>query len=396
MSHPVITTYTDLIQHAVDFLGGNQAAAGQSQIRRAIQDAYRELTEMRRWNYLLRMYRIIVPDVYETGTIAYDHTGGASERLITLSGGTFPTWAGSGAIEIANRVHKVTSRLSSSTLQLDGSYGLNPGEDISAGTSYKLFQNRFSLPTDFISLDMPYGSDRYKLGRFRYQHANDFMSLEQDGEGTGSPSAFTIMDDPDNPSRMALHTWGAPADTLDLNFIYYRRPRQMVLDGYKAEHVAGTVSTAASTTLTGLSTTFSSAMAGSVVRVSDNARTPPTGIDGIYPFAEERFLSTYSSATSFTVSSAFSLTQTGKAYVIADYADIEPSMLTALKRGIEAHLAVLYDKRNKSEQIQLRDKAFAEAAGIDVSRVYKPREVGDGATHGARPPETAPPDDVGA
>lgn len=393
--HPQIYTYTDLIQHAVDFLGGNAAAAGQSLVRRAIQDAYRELTEMRRWNYLLRRHRIIAPEPYDTGTVVYDHAGGSSDRLLTLSGSTFPSWAGSGAVRIGNRVHKVASRLSDTTLELDGDDDLNPGEDVSS-TAYELFQSRFSLPIDFISLDMPYGSDRYKLGRFSYRRPNDFMAEEEAGEGTGSPYAFTIVGDPDNPGRMALETWGAPAESEDLDFIYYRRPRQMVLDGYKTAHVAGTVSTAASTALTGSGTSFSSAMVGSVVRVSDNARRSPTGIDGIYPFAEERFISAYSSATSLTVGSAFSLTQTGKAYVIADYADVDPSMITALKRGIEAHLATLYNMRNQEKQVQMADVAFKKAASIDVSRVYKPREPGDGELHSARPPETAPPDDTGA
>lgn len=396
MSHPAIYTYTDLIQHAVNFLGGSAAAAGQAQVRLAIQDAYRELTELRRWNYLLRMYRIIAPEPYSTGTITYDHTGGSSERLITLSGGTFPSWAGSGAIRIANRTHKVTSRLSSTTLQLDGSYGMNPGDDVSSGTSYELFQRIFSLPTDFITLDMPYGSDRWKLGRYRYVHPNDFLAQERDGDGTGHPYLFTVMDDPDNPGRMALHTWSAQSASADLDFIYYRRPRQMVLDGYKTAHQVGTVSTAASTTLTGSSTAFSSTMVGSVVRVSDDARRTPTGIDGIYPFAEERFISAYSSATSLTVGSAFSLTQSGKAYVIADYADVDPSMITALKRGIEKHLATLYNMRNKAEQVQLSDLEFKKAASVDASRTYKPREPGDGELNSSRPPETAPPDDVGA
>lgn len=74
---------------------------------------------------------------YSTGTVQYQHSGGSSPRLVTLTGGTFPVWAGDGDILINGTVHECTSRLSDTTLQLSTAH--NPGVDISAGASYALY-----------------------------------------------------------------------------------------------------------------------------------------------------------------------------------------------------------------------------------------------------------------
>ena len=96
-----------------------------------------------------------------------------------------------------------------------------------------------------------------------------------------------------------------------------------------------------------------------------------------------------------TVGTAFSLTQNGKAYVISDPVDVNPSMITALKRGLEYHLATLFNMRNKAEQSQAYDAEKKKAAMVDQSLVYKPRQPGDGEAHGAHEPNAAPPDEGG-
>lgn len=384
-------TFRDLIEHGNVFLGHSPAGVSNELVRLAAQEALRELTS-RRWTYLLRTYRLTVPAPYRTGTVVYDHSGGSSERLITLTSGTFPSWAGSATIRIANRHHKVSSRLGNTTLQLDSVE--NPGDDVSS-SSFILFQNRFALPADFVSLDMPYGSELYKPGRAVYMHPNDWMSLSADGVGTGSPWRFTIMEDPDTLGGMAVRASGYNEALMDLNLLYIRRPRTMAIDGFQTEHRAGTVSTAGNTTLTGSSSSFEASFAGSIVRVSRSASVEPTGIDGKYPFAEERILSTFTSATVFSVTQAFSLTQSGRKYVISDPVDIDPVMISALKASLEYQIARLANKSSKKEQLELYEFELAKASAVDASRVFKPAEAGDGVRLGQRPANVSPPDGVG-
>lgn len=387
-------TFRDLIDHAATFLGLGPGGAASRAVRIAVQDAVREVTEHRRWTYLLRSHRIYVPAQHVTGTVSYDHTGGASERLLTFSSATLPTWAGSGVIEFDNRRHKVSSKLSTSTLQLDAT--LNPGDDVAA-TSYILWQNLFALPEDFVTLDMPYGSERFKMGRSTYSHQGDWLALEQDGDATGSPWLFRIVGDPDaaDLGKMVIESWGPPAAQIDADMLYVRRPRMMQLSGYKSEHTDGTVSTASNTTLTGSGTSFADAFEGAIVRVSDHATKVPTGIDGEYPYAEERVLDTFTSTTSFSVTPAFSLTASGKKYVISDPVDADPIMYRAIKAGVDWHCAKMSRHRDMAMIRGVFDRALSEANSLDASRVFKPAEVGDGSRSGPRPPGFNPPDSVG-
>ena len=389
MAYPHIITYADAIQHCVGVLGGNSSQAAHDGILRAIQAGYRELLESRRWTYLLTFYRVRVEAPYETGTVEYDHTGGATERRLTLSSGTWPTWAVYGSVKIADKWHKVTTRVSSTVLTLDAT--LNPGADIAAGTSYKIIQSQYSLPTNFVSLDQPYEQDLIRFGR--YVRPNEFMGRERYGEATGDPKAFTIIGDADNLGQSLLHTLWEPTATEELDFFYYRRPREIILTGYQTAHTAGTVATAGTTTLTGTSTTFDSGMVGSIVRVSSNS-TVPTGVDGRTPYAEQRVLSAFASATSMTVSATFTGTRSAVKYIISDPLDLEANQFDAFYRCVEKHLAIIRGMRDVKDRIEMYAMELERAASVDASRIYKPRQVGDGQMHGARPPDAVPPESI--
>ena len=76
------------------------------------------------------------------------------------------------------------------------------------------------------------------------------------------------------------------AKTLDL--VYRRRPRELHHSGNASGDYVGTVSvTAGSTAITGASTTFTSSMEGSIIRLSSGT-TKPTDWSGSNPRKEER------------------------------------------------------------------------------------------------------------
>lgn len=74
-------------------------------------------------------------DEYTTGTVIYDHTGNAAgERVVILTGGTWPTLAATnGVISISGTWYDISARVSDTVLQLGS--GDNPGSDV-ASTAY--------------------------------------------------------------------------------------------------------------------------------------------------------------------------------------------------------------------------------------------------------------------
>lgn len=123
------------------------------------------------WSFLMPASTLSLNAAYSTGTITYDHTGGANELQATLASGTWPSWAASGMIEISGNDHPVATRVSDTIITLDSNN--NPGSDVAALTTYKLHQDDYDLPDDFGNI----------LGNFTFaQVDNTLRTVEIVGE----------------------------------------------------------------------------------------------------------------------------------------------------------------------------------------------------------------------
>ena len=150
MSRVSLVTWKDLIDHTVDWMGVNPEAEAIRSARRATLNAMRDLANEANWIYYYGRCRITTSAPYTTGTIEYDHTGGAYERVVTLSGGTWPSWASLGTLVINNTPYEVSARKSATEITLTS--GSNPGEDVAAGSTYTLFRDTYTLPNLFKSV----------------------------------------------------------------------------------------------------------------------------------------------------------------------------------------------------------------------------------------------------
>jgi hypothetical protein len=125
-------TYADLIEFALDYLGGTPDSQALRDCRRSVLQAYRDLANAHPWSYLLTHGRVATRPPYMTGTIAYDHVGGAYDREVLLSGGTWPDWAGLGThLRIGDVTYAVDERRGDTSITLLAD--LNPGADVDLG-----------------------------------------------------------------------------------------------------------------------------------------------------------------------------------------------------------------------------------------------------------------------
>lgn len=367
----MLFTYKDQIQSLRDFLenkvGGNSESR---RIKGAILDALRDLPQRRRWSYYRAFNLVALKAAYTTGTIAYTHTGGAYERVVTLTGGIFPTWAGLGWLVISRVIYKVEAYKSATQITL--TVHSNPGANVAALTAYKLIQDSYVLPSDFLSVesvvDLSSGEPLSQLDPRSF-------SMRERLFVTPSRSAYyTIAGDPNYQGRTCLRVGGPPniADTLEV--FYNRRPRQPVLEEYSTGTVA---TTASSATVTGTGTTWDSSLhAGSVLRISTDGTNLPTGIDGSNPAYVERIVTSVESATSLTVDTAMTLTLTGKKYLLSDVLDIDEAIVgTAFQRMCEAALATRLNMPAKQKIEEVADMALLKALEAD-SRVNDPSTAG--------------------
>lgn len=104
------------------------------------------------WQFLKPVIEFSLNAPYSTGTIA------VSAGVVTLTGGTFPTWAASGEL-VVEESYSVAVRNGNTQLTLS-----DTTVNIDSGTSYSLVQTSYPLPDDF---------DGFESEFLVYRSAND-------------------------------------------------------------------------------------------------------------------------------------------------------------------------------------------------------------------------------
>ena len=94
------------------------------------------------WGFLQPENTISTVAPYATGTVTI------SSGAVTLSGGTWPSWAAGAILNIEGAYYNVTTRTDDTDIIIDDS-----SVDADAGTSYSLARYAFDLPSDFSHFD---------------------------------------------------------------------------------------------------------------------------------------------------------------------------------------------------------------------------------------------------
>ncbi len=313
-------TFDDMLDHVIAYAGMDAGVAATTLHRRAIQNAYLVLPTRHNWMYLYGIARVATNASSNSGSIEFDLTGGAFERMVTLTGGTWPSWAALGYIVIANIPYQIDARKSNTVVTLQAATA--PTADIAALTTYTLLQDRYALPSDFVAGDEGVVNEIGTV--LSYLHPRDWASQRRTNVGPGQPWAFTYIGSPSVRGSLNVAFFPPPDQTYQIDFLYKRAMRPLVY----AQVSAGTVSvSAAGTTVTGVGTAFTSGMVGSIIRFGIDNKTVPTGPTGAAPSLVERTITAFTSATSITVGEAIADALTSVKYLISDPIDLDQNTM---------------------------------------------------------------------
>jgi hypothetical protein len=363
-------TFQDAIDLLVDYLGGNPTDTVQRDCRRAVLEAYRDLTNAFRWSYLLRHGRLITVPPQSAGTVSYvDAT-----RTLTLTPApgdpvqSWPAWAPGSYVRVGQVAAKAVRVLGPTALLLDED--IRFGVDIAAGAEYRLFRDSYLLPRDFVAQDQALYENNF--GGMEYVHPREWLFRERYVFSEGTPQAFTVTGDGLYPGRLVVRMVPLPSEARTIDYLYHRAPRPLVI----ARENAGTASYAGGSTVTGSGTAWHAGMVGSVLRLSATSASP-TSAAGKNPAAFEGVIMAVDSPTALTVAEPAPVSLAGVAYVISDLVDIEEqSMGNAFNRCCEMHISMNRTLKDKpSAALQYRT-ALTEARAAD-SRSFSGRSVGD-------------------
>ena len=359
---PEFWTYQDAVEWLLDFYGRTTGSPRDLRMaKRAVANAYREIAQAHAWKCYRAAYTFHTSADYDTGTVAYDHTGGTYERMLTLTSGTWPTDAAYGELKLDSYgAYPVEARKSDTVITL--TQDQNPGVDIAAGESYDWWRTSYPLPIDFQKMAEPLDeTDGWGIPGLRYMEPEAFFGLTRWWATTtvSQPGAYTIYQDR-RTGLQSIMLGEPPAEIRSYGFQYIRTPRPLRVSKY----ATGTATVeSGSVTLEGTGTVWTSEHVGCIVRLSSNSTQQPTSVFGSHdgidnPAALTRVVSSRTDADSMTLDVASDVTLSGKRYTLSDPVDIDwPVMGTYFQRLMEYHYAVL---ANDIEGRTTR-KAWAEA-----------------------------------
>lgn len=345
-----VWTFSDAVEHVLDVFDVPRDARNSRIAMRAVLKASRNLPTLHDWPCYRRLLVVNTVAAYSTGTIAFDFTGGTYERMVTLTTGTWPTWAGFGNLRVSGVDYPVLQRVSDTVLTLDTRRC--PGADVAAGTAYTVYRNKYPLPNDFRR------SDRIIETSTRRELAVVSAGLAQVSNvmsgGTSNPFVSCIVEDENYLSGFALMLAPAINSANSVSFLYQRKMRPLVTQLYDT----GTVAiTADSASVTGTGTAFTERMIGAILRVSPNADAPTPLVGSIAstepnPATYQRVIMGVSDGTTLLVDETLGESASGRAFTISDPVDVTDLMIDAFLRLAELEFARLSGREDVLERNQ--------------------------------------------
>jgi hypothetical protein len=311
--------YCDLVDAIIQYSGSNPNSQNIQNANRAAIAAYLGIVRMHDWSFYKRVFSIPTNTGYSTGTVTYDHTGGVTcERQLTLTGGSFPTWAAYGYVQIAMKTYQVQKWFSTSVVQL--AENNNPGQDITDASTYQLPRDLYPLPPDFTEamngVVQPSGQQLTYVPIAQWAYGRDYYL------NASYPFIFTVTQDLNVPQRQAARFYPAPNGEYSILFTYKAdliKPTYRKVTGGDVTIVSG------NTTVTGQGVSFESGMAGALLRVSRGGDTSlPTGIEGDNPSYFEGIIDSVTDGSTLVLQTAPTVSVNRGKYVISSLLDVEP------------------------------------------------------------------------
>ena len=204
----MVSSYSSLLERVGHFLFGIRSGYSSDQttdIEECIQDGIRDVHAAHTWSFFRPVKEITTTAPYSTGTIT------VASGVVTLSGGTFPSWAAVGVLKLDNEYYDVDTRDGDTQVTL---------EDTSVteadASSYELGRPEYDLPTTFEAIE---GDLTYEPGQsdfyppVRQKHDGEIRRLRQDDPYHDRPIYYgirTVEFDPTVGSRRRLTLYPTP------------------------------------------------------------------------------------------------------------------------------------------------------------------------------------------
>lgn len=309
-------TFQDAVDRLLDNFGEMSRDGRNYRIaKEAVLNAYETLPRSHEWRYYVRRHIFKTEAAYSTGTIFFDYTGGSSERIFTLTGGTWPTNAAFGYVRVGTDHWPIARRISATIAQ--AREDKNPGADITAGTAYQWYRSEYPYPlTTWRHGELVDAADEYPLDYTSPASAIETVAADR-------PQRYTVRGDGRYINNLAFVF--VPPSSTARTYEYSEQATGWPLTTEKL--ATGTVTVvAASTTATVTSAVLTNNHVGCIMRFSSTADEPTSlrgGLAKDNPYQYQRVIRSVTSTTVCVLDSAITDGVTAKPYTISSPIDID-------------------------------------------------------------------------
>lgn len=197
------------------------SADQQNDINDCMQDGLRRVYSAHDWSFLHPIVDVVTTAPYATGTIT------VSAGVVTLTGGTFPTWSADGVLQVSNQYYSVASRDSDTQITLDST-----SATVSSAASYQLARPEIPMDESFDSVtndsDLTYyPSPDTWYPPVKWRHDATIRQLEGNNPEFDRPVFYSVRAvtfDPTVGSRKVLALYPAPDQVYTLRVPMHLRP----------------------------------------------------------------------------------------------------------------------------------------------------------------------------
>lgn len=193
----------------------------QNDIKDCLHDGLRRVYSAHNWSFLRPVVDVSTTAPYTTGTVTI------AAGVVTLVGGTFPSWAADGVLKVNNQYYPVASRGGDTEITLDST-----SVAVATAANYQLARPEISLGDAFDAVandsDLTYyQSPECWYPPVKWRHDSTIRQLEGNNPEFDRPvfySVRTVRFDPTVGSRKVLALYPTPDQVYTLRVPMILRP----------------------------------------------------------------------------------------------------------------------------------------------------------------------------
>lgn len=184
-------------------------------LQQVVNNALSWIATAKMWEFYKTYADFTLREPYSTGTIALTN----ASTTVTLTTGTWPSWAALGKLKIGNKVYRIASRTSNAVVVLATAWA----EDNESGTSYVLFQDEYPLATDCLKFGRLFPGTGWGWGGESSSFEQVLEAQNTQILGEAYPRLWATHG---SGGTAKLLMWPYPSSSEDVQcgYWYYRKP----------------------------------------------------------------------------------------------------------------------------------------------------------------------------